>query len=392
MEKTRVASNFFMRHITSLGLFLILLLALPLCGLLGTGNSNFSHITLFANPIEPGVKSLDWLVWGFVAILILGTLSPFFWRFFNLSVVSTQQANRTAIFPWWGWIAIVWVIGSWILAWNRFSWFSALQPHTFPLLWLGYILLINALTHQRSGRCLLHQPWLLIQLFFLSSGFWWTFEYLNQYVHNWHYVNLPEMSPVEYFSSTSISFSTVLPAILSTYHCLDTFPQLTRPFATWHLLPGVTNFKTGWSLFALGTIGLTLIGIWPMYLFPLLWISPLSLLLGLQCIRNQDAGFRCVSQGDWRPMILSALAALVCGFWWELWNTYSWVHWEYTLPYVHSLKLFEMPALGYSGYLPFGLTCLAITELALGNQSHQSRTLRPPPHEGMRLSREASLV
>jgi hypothetical protein len=63
---------------------------------------------------------------------------------------------------------------------------------------------------------------------------------------------------------------------------------------------------------------------------------------------------------------------LLCGFWWELWNANSLVHWEYSIPYVHALKIFEMPILGYSGYLPFGLTCLAITEFALGYQSsHQ---------------------
>ena len=116
------------------------------------------------------------------------------------------------------------------------------------------------------------------------------------------------------------------------------------------------------------------IHVMPIILFPLLWLSPLGLLLGIQCLRKDQTCFQSLARGDWRPVLLSALAALFCGFWWELWNVYSLVHWEYTIPYVHALKIFEMPVLGYSGYLPFGLTCLAISEFGLDYQlSHQLR-------------------
>ena len=53
----------------------------------------------------------------------------------------------------------------------------------------------------------------------------------------------------------------------------------------------------------------------------------------------------------------SALAALFCGFFWELWNTWSLAKWEYAIPLVQRFELFEMPLLGYAGYLPFGLEC-----------------------------------
>lgn len=33
------------------------------------------------------------------------------------------------------------------------------------------------------------------------------------------------------------------------------------------------------------------------------------------------------------------------------------------MPYVQRFHLFEMPALGYAGYLPFGLQCLAAASL-----------------------------
>jgi hypothetical protein len=44
-----------------------------------------------------------------------------------------------------------------------------------------------------------------------------------------------------------------------------------------------------------------------------------------------------------------------------MWNSKSLAHWEYAIPSVHRFMLFEMPLLGYAGYLPFGLVCLAVT-------------------------------
>ncbi len=382
-----------MRQLSSLCLLLIVLLVLPLFGLLLTGYSLPPHLALFPISTKPSITSFSWHAWGMLAVLLGTTLAPVVYRFFQRTFRSKHERLCTTTFPWWGWIAINWIVISWILAWTRFDWFSPWQVHTFPLLWLGYIVLLNALTYQRSRQCLLlHRPCLIGKLFLLSAGFWWTFEYLNQFVNNWHYENIPETAWLQYFFYTSLSFSTVLPAVLSTYEWLATFPRLTQPFATWHTFHWITNLKTSWLLLALGSIGLGLIGIWPMLLFPILWVCPLCLLLGSQCIGNDYTGFRSLAQGDWRPIILSALAALVCGLWWECWNVYSFVHWKYTIPYVHAFKIFEMPILGYAGYLPFGLTCLVMTEFALGYQSHAQLTMLSKQTENMCHSHEAHEV
>jgi hypothetical protein len=58
---------------------------------------------------------------------------------------------------------------------------------------------------------------------------------------------------------------------------------------------------------------------------------------------------------------LPALAALFCGFFWELWNVNSLAHWEYSVPFVQRFHIFEMPILGYAGYLPFGLECMVVS-------------------------------
>lgn len=68
---------------------------------------------------------------------------------------------------------------------------------------------------------------------------------------------------------------------------------------------------------------------------------------------------------SWLLFIITALAGLICGFFWEMWNYYSLSRWEYVIPQVHGFQLFEMPLLGYAGYLPFGLTCVAIVDFFL---------------------------
>ena len=120
--------------------------------------------------------------------------------------------------------------------------------------------------------------------------------------------------------------------------------------------------RVGWGILILASAGLTGIGIWPSYLFPLVWVAPLLLITSLQMITGEETIFSRITQGDWRSLWLAALAALVCGVMWEMWNYKSLAHWEYAIPFVHRFQIFEMPLLGYAGYLPFGLECVAVAQ------------------------------
>jgi hypothetical protein len=104
-------------------------------------------------------------------------------------------------------------------------------------------------------------------------------------------------------------------------------------------------------------------------------VAPLLLITSLQMMTGQETIFFTISRGDWTCLWLFALAALTCGFFWELWNVKSLAHWEYAIPSVHRFRLFEMPILGYAGYLPFGLECLAVTQFVFGDRV---RHVRPP--------------
>jgi hypothetical protein len=48
-----------------------------------------------------------------------------------------------------------------------------------------------------------------------------------------------------------------------------------------------------------------------------------------------------------------------------MWNFYSLAKWVYHVPFVQRFHVFEMPILGYAGYLPFGLECSVVAEMVL---------------------------
>ncbi|MFO0730859.1 MAG: hypothetical protein U0361_07680 [Nitrospiraceae bacterium] len=72
---------------------------------------------------------------------------------------------------------------------------------------------------------LLHRPRYVASLFPLSAAFWWTFEYLNRFVQNWHYLGSGDLSASAYVLQATVPFSTVLPAVIGTAECLSAYPN-----------------------------------------------------------------------------------------------------------------------------------------------------------------------
>ena len=295
-------------------------------------------------------------------LLVLVPLFPFVRR--AASFRPGPEARKERPLPLWGWAGVVSCIAFWVLAWTRLPWFAPFQPHTFTPLWLSFVVVVNALSWRRTGRCLMtERPRFFLLLFPASAAFWWSFEYLNRFVQNWHYLEPGGFGGWEYFWRATLPFSTVLPAVLSTREWLGTFPRFDSPFR--NILPlTIPRARTvSWALLAAAALSLAGIGVLPDLLYPLLWVSPLIVLVALDGIAGRRHILSGVAEGDWREIVGFCLAALVCGLFWEMWNVHSLAKWEYSIPYVHRFLLFEMPALGYSGYLPFGLECAAVAAL-----------------------------
>jgi hypothetical protein len=334
----------------------VLLVGLPLLGVALAGRPLGPYLEF--PPVTRYVEHapFSWPVFIGLALLILACAAPFLAALLRGDAArSTAPVQR---FPWWGWAGLAFTALAWVAAWSRFEWLAPVQRYTFTPLWLGYIVAVNALTLRRRGRCLLTaRPGYLAALFVASAVFWWFFEYLNRFVQNWYYVDVGRLSAAEYFWQATLPFSTVLPAVASTRGLLAAYPRLSAGLAHGPALRPSRPRLVAAIVLAAAAAGLAGVGVWPDVLFSLLWIAPLLVMAAMVALGGRPTVFSGIVRGDWRAAWLWALAALCCGLFWEMWNMYSLARWQYAVPFVERFRVFEMPALGYAGYLPFGLEC-----------------------------------
>ncbi len=263
--------------------------------------------------------------------------------------------------PWWlfgglALIAICWPLG-WLLPGPR--------THLlfFPL-WLGYILTFDGVVALRSGSSILiRSRWRFPLLFLASVPVWWIFELLNLRLDNWRYVGRELFTDLEYGVLASVAFSTVIPAVLETADLWRTF-RWTDRLASGRRIAARPALALRW--FGAGLVMLALLLLFPRFAFPLTWLSLLFLIDPLAWALHRGSLLGHLSRGDWRPLLIAPLGALTCGFFWEMWNWFSYPYWIYQIPFFDFARLFQMPALGYLGYLPFGLEIVSVAYLLLG--------------------------
>jgi len=346
-----------LRALAALALAALLVWVAPLAGLAFAGHPVAAYLHF---PPRTSIVAQPPFAWS----LFLAFCVP---AYFALALfcaalgraLPAQRVAAAARFPWWGWLGVVLVAAGWKLAWSE-----ALAPawlgQTFSVLWIGYILVVNGLLWRRTGASLLtHRTRCFVALFVVSAGFWWLFEHLNQFVRNWYYGGVGAANDLDYFVRATLPFATVLPAVASTWEWLRQQPRVEAMD-----LPAVGGDPLlAWLAAMLGVVALAAIGLYPDFLFPVLWVAPVLVFAGVQHIVAGETVFSALARGDWRPVLQPALAALVCGFFWELWNYGSAAKWHYAIPYVQRFSLFEMPLLGYLGYLPFGIQCAIVIDL-----------------------------
>ncbi len=233
----------------------------------------------------------------------------------------------------------------------------------FPL-WLGYILVVDALSARRHGDSLLLRSRLRFTgLFLVSAPAWWLFEILNWRTQNWHYQGRELFSDMEYFILATVSFSTVIPAVFVTAEWLSGFAFIRR-LSRGRPTPESTSRRL--LMMLAGVILLILTLSLPRYFFPFVWVAPYLITAGLNGLLGHRTLEKDAAEGNRAPHAALACAALLCGFFWELWNYWAFPRWVYSVPFFDFAHLFEMPLLGYGGYFPFGLELFALYHLVSG--------------------------
>jgi len=267
-----------------------------------------------------------------------------------------KDVNRNELLlPAHGWVGLILVAVCWPLNWILPGVRTA---YLFFPLWLGYILVVDALVWKRLGKSLWSRSRKnFVLLFFVSAPVWWLFELINLRTGNWEYLGRDLFSSVRFNLLSTVSFSIVVPAIFETAELVRSFGWI-NSVGSRLSIPATRPVFVG--LFLIGLAMLSAMLVRPKIFYPFAWTALVFILEPINHWTGRPNLLEQLRKGDWRTVIALSVGALVCGFFWEMWNYYSFPKWIYHIPGLGFLRIFEMPLLGYGGYVPFALEVYAL--------------------------------
>jgi hypothetical protein len=270
-------------------------------------------------------------------------------------VIGFFRARRQRAFATYGWFGIAALAGA---EWLLFRGIEPVPLYFTPIAWSAYLLIADAAVFALTGRSRLSDaPITVARMALLSIPLWLIFEAYNWRLHNWTYLGVPHQwlaAGIGY----GWSFATITPAIFET---ADLAQALLPPLETkpWKIASATENV-----LMISGVAALVLPLVIPQqiaaHLFVLVWVGFVLLLDPLNRRLSLPSFLGDFSEGFVRRFWGLLLAGWICGWLWEFWNYWAVAKWHYTFPMFQNLKVFEMPAPGYLGFLPFALECFTM--------------------------------
>jgi hypothetical protein len=258
-----------------------------------------------------------------------------------------------------------WIIGLVLILFAHLNFLLKIQPFAnwyIIIVWWGYILIVDSIVLKLKGHSLIYgnfKKFLWITL--LSIPLWGIFEVYNYYISipNWIYSGYSIWAHLA-------NFTVIFPAIFETasllkaIHLFDHTKLKNKPKIS----------KVGvWIMIVIGLVILILPFIYPSKVSTmLLWLGFFFLLDPINYLHHQPSFLGSIHRRKgFRPMLVFMFGALICGFFWEFWNYLAIPKWRYFLPAgMNFFKIFEMPILGYLGYLPFGLEVFSMFYFVTG--------------------------
>ena len=215
----------------------------------------------------------------------------------NVAALS-KQAN-SGVVPVHGVLGLLLVLVAWPASWLHIS---PVGQYSFFPLWLGFILVMDALILRRRGTSLLTwSPMAFVGMFLLSAPLWWAFEGINAFTQNWRYLGAERYSTLEYALIASWHFSVVIPAVFEAAELIGTFEFTTR----FRRGPAVRlpNSLLIASV-VLGLVSLAALAVWPEYVFPFTWLSLLLILDPINYVQGRPSIVGWMRRGDWRVVFV----------------------------------------------------------------------------------------
>jgi hypothetical protein len=253
------------------------------------------------------------------------------------------------------------ILGIIMVLFSEINFYFKIEPFAswyFPIIWFGYIFLIDSIIYKLRGDSLImNKKYHFFTLLILSALIWWLFELLNFKVGNWNYSGILPQNWIVRKLYATIAFSTVLPAVIETYELIRTFNLFSKIKLIKHhkITHKFLYFMTYFGFFTL-----ILSVLFPRYFYPFVWLSFYFILDPINYLHKQPSILRYWKSGNIRKPLALFVSGTICGLLWEFWNYYSVTKWYYNIPFVGFFKIFEMPILGYLGYGPFAFELFAM--------------------------------
>ncbi len=252
-------------------------------------------------------------------------------------------------------------LGILLILFVEVNYFLKIQPFAdwyFPIVWVGYILIIDALIYKLRNHSLIsNRPWEILGMAIISAFLWWVFEFMNLSAKNWSYSNIPAAAATFRNIYGTVAFATILPAFFETVELIRTFHLFDhKKLKKKHNIS--KNFIHG--MFTIGIITFLLPFIFPTYFYPLIWVTFFFILDPINYIHHQPSIIKHIRDRKITIPLSLLLAGIIMGFFWEFWNYYAVPKWSYNIPFLGFFKVFEMPILGYLGYFPFAFELYAM--------------------------------
>ena len=228
--------------------------------------------------------------------------------------------------------------------------------------WWSYIAMADAALALRDKRFLVLNrdlPFLVV----LSAAFWCVFEMINLRIQNWYYINIPSIGLIR-FVGYLLAYGTVIPGIYVTKEVFSTLLGSIR------VRPLSLRFRPA-SCVALGILLFAILMFFPSQFFFLAWIFLIPIIEGYHYAKGRWCFMGDLERGEAGNLISSVLSGLVCGLLWETWNYWAISKWVYSIPSFETFKLFEMPILGYFGFVFFSLETILFISFI-----HESQLVR----------------
>ena len=263
--------------------------------------------------------------------------------------------HRRAPLAGYGWLGLI-TLG--LAEWLVFRGFQPVTIYFTPIAWTAYLLLSDAAVLAIRGHSRLHdQPRQFARIALLSIPLWLVFETYNLRLGNWTYIGLPRNWGWATFGY-GWSFATITPGIFETADLVEAFG--------WFKPGGPLKFSPAaeCAMVVSGALCLLVPLLLPQqiarYFFVLVWLGFVFLLDPINHRLNRPSLLADLAAGRRSRFYSLLIAGWVCGWLWEFWNYWAAAKWHYIFPMFQKWKIFEMPAPGYLGFLPFALECFTM--------------------------------